>query len=36
VWPRNLSDEPVLPGLDVNKYVEAKKRAYIRSIKRKL
>jgi len=36
VWPRNLSDEPVLPGLDVEKYVEAKKRAYIRSIKRKL
>lgn len=35
VEPRNLSDAPQRPDLEVNKFVEAKKRAYIRAIKRR-
>ena len=34
VEPRSLSDEPLTPDNEVMKFVEAKKRAYIRSIKR--
>ena len=33
VWPRNLSDEPIEPDQEIHKFVEKKKRAYIRSIK---
>lgn len=34
VWPRNLSDVPVMPDNDVAKFVDAKIRAYIRRVKR--
>jgi superfamily II DNA or RNA helicase len=35
VEPRNLSDAPQRPDLEVTKFVEAKKRAYIRAIKKR-
>ena len=34
VWPVNLSDNISTPSMEVTKFVEAKKRAYIRAIKR--
>jgi superfamily II DNA or RNA helicase len=34
VWPVNLSDNISVPSMEVTKFVEAKKRAYIRAIKR--
>ena len=34
VWPRNLSDAPVTPPDEVVKFVEKKKRAYIRMMKK--
>ena len=35
VWPRNLSDNPAAPSDEIVKFVEKKKRAYIRAIKRR-
>lgn len=34
VWPRNLSDEPMPPSLEVDAFIRKKIRAYIRKIKR--
>lgn len=34
VWPANLSDNVSMPSMEVTKFVEAKKRAYIRAIKK--